>query len=89
MIGNATTSRNAERWRHVNRRMNCEGGVTRGNATISRRVERWLQPEGRTKRMSGGGNVITSQTRGTGGHGAMRVNGAMRGGDAGRWEAAA
>ncbi len=140
MIGNATTSWNAERWRHVNR-MNCKGSATRGNATISWHVERrlhvkrmggkgsstrsnvttsrgkqkangrWevevahqeagarqkdeqqrqrdIQPEERTKRMSGGGDTTTSQARGTGGHGVTRGNGAMRGGDAGRWEAAA
>ncbi len=43
--------------------------------------------------MGGGGvrrgNATASPTRGTGGHGTMRGNGAMRGGDAGRWEAAA
>jgi hypothetical protein len=33
MIGDATTSQNAERQRHVNR-MNCKGGATRDNATI-------------------------------------------------------
>jgi hypothetical protein len=35
------------------------------------------------------GNVTTSQSRVTGGHGAMRGNDGMRGGDAGRLEAAA
>ncbi len=43
--------------------------------------------------MGGGGvrrgNATTSQTRGTGGHGAMRGDGGMRGRDAGRLEAAA
>jgi hypothetical protein len=39
--------------------------------------------------MSDGGDVTTSQTRGTGGHGVTIGDGMMRGGDAGRWEAAA
>ncbi len=59
MIGNATTSSNAERWGHVNR-MNCKGGTTRGNTTISRCIERQL----RVKRMGGGAmrsNATTSR----------------------------
>ncbi len=35
----------------------------------------------------GGGNTITSQTRGTGGHGATRGDSAMRGRGTSRWEA--
>ena len=71
MIGNATTSRNAERRRHVNR-MNCEGGATRGNATISRRVERRL----RVKRMGGKGGATRSNA--TTSQGKQKANG--------RWE---
>ncbi len=45
------------------------------------------------QQMEGGsvrrGDATTSQTRGTRGHGAIQGNGTMRGGDAGRWEAAA
>jgi hypothetical protein len=54
-----------------------------------RRRQHNNQPEGHAKRMSNGGDATTSWTRGTGGHCTMRGNGAMRGGDAGRWEAAA
>ncbi len=71
MIGNATTSRNAERQGHINR-MNCEGGVTRGNATISQRVERQL----RIKRMGGKGSAMRSNA--TTSWGKQKVNG--------RWE---
>jgi hypothetical protein len=39
--------------------------------------------------MSNGGDATTSWTRGTGGHGATRGDGAMRGRDAGIWEAGA
>jgi hypothetical protein len=139
MIGNSTTSQNAERWWHVNR-MICKGGAMRGNATISWHVERRLRVkrmggkggpmrsnattsrgkqkankrgevevarqgagvhrddeqqrqcdielEERAKRMSSGGNVTTSRTRGTGGHSLTRGDGTMRGGDAGKWKAA-
>jgi hypothetical protein len=45
-----------------------------------RRRQRNNQPEGHAERMSGGGNATTSQTRGTGGHGATRGDGVMRGG---------
>jgi hypothetical protein len=71
MIGNATTSQNAERWRHVNR-MNCEGGAKRGNAAISRRVERQL----RVKRMGGKGGTTRSNV--TTSRGKQKANG--------RWE---
>jgi hypothetical protein len=71
MIGDATTSRNAERRRHVNR-MNCEGGATRGNATISRHVERRLH----VKRMGGKGGATRSNA--TTSRGKQKVNG--------RWE---
>jgi hypothetical protein len=55
MIGNATTSWNAERRWHINR-MNCKGGARRGNATISRRVERRFH----VKRMGGKGGTTRS-----------------------------
>jgi hypothetical protein len=71
MIGNATTSRNAERRQHINR-MNCKGGATRGNATISRRVERRL----RFKRMGGKGGATRSNA--TTSRGKQKANG--------RWE---
>jgi hypothetical protein len=71
MIGNATTSRNAERRRHVNR-MNCKGGPTRGNATISRRVERRLC----VKRIGGKGSAMRSNA--TTSQGKQKANG--------RWE---
>jgi hypothetical protein len=54
-----------------------------------RQRQRDNQTEEHAKRMSNGGDATTSRTRGTGGHGMTRGNGAMRGGDAGRWEAAA
>jgi hypothetical protein len=51
---------------------------------------RWhVERQGHAKRMSGRGDATTSQTRGMGGHGPMRGNGAMRGRDDGRLEAAA
>ncbi len=71
MIGNATTSRNAERRRHVNR-MNCKGGAMRGNTTISWRVERRLH----VKRMGGKGGTMRSNT--TTSQSKQKVNG--------RWE---
>ncbi len=57
MMGNATTSQNAERRRHVNR-MNCKGGATRGNTTISRSIERRLH----VKRMGGRGGAMTTRS---------------------------
>jgi hypothetical protein len=80
------------------KRIGDKGSATRSNATTSRgkqkangkwEVEVVRQEAGTPERMSGRGNATTSQTRGTGGHGATRGNGAMRVGDAGRWEAAA
>ncbi len=71
MIGNATTSQNAERRQHVNR-MNSKGGTMRGNATISQRVERWLHD----KRMGGKGGATRSNA--TTSRGNQKVNG--------RWE---
>ena len=68
IIGDATTSQNAERWRHVNR-MNCEGGATRGNATISWHVERWLH----VKRMGGEGG--TTRSNATTSRGKQKANG--------------
>ncbi len=71
MIGNATTSQNAEKQWHVNR-MNRKGGATRGNATISRHVERRLH----VKRMGGKGGATRSNA--TTSWGKQKVNG--------RWE---
>ncbi len=68
MIGDATTSRNAERPQHINR-INCKGGATRGNATISRHVERRLH----VKRMGGKGNATRSNAITS--RGEQKVNG--------------
>jgi hypothetical protein len=65
----------------------CREAVARQEDEWRRRCNN--QPEGHAERMSNGGDATTRRTRGTGGHGATRGNGAMRDGDAGRWEAVA
>ncbi len=73
----------------ANRRWEVE--VVHQEAGARQEDEWWRQcynqQKGNTERMINGGNATTIQKRGTGGPCAMRGNGAMGGGDAGRWEA--
>jgi hypothetical protein len=67
---------------------NNQPGQTKGKWEVG--GGRWcIGRQGRAKRMSSRGNPTTSWTRGKEGHGATRGTGAMRGGDASRWEVVA
>jgi hypothetical protein len=81
------------RWRWRVERQGCTKRMARREAGACREDERWRrcdnQPEGHTKRMSGGGDTTTSRARGMGGHGTTRGNGAMICGYAVRWAVAA